>query len=152
MPTTARTYTSRRANIVEALTEKLKNIDGSGAYLSDVANNVHPFLKFWDEVEEFPALHLNAGSETREYQAAGYKDRFLSVTIRCYVQEENAQYALNALMEDVETVIEDNSNLQYFDKQNNEFNCQQITVISIDTDEGVLEPLGVGEILIEVRY
>lgn len=152
MPTTARTYTSRRANILESLTEKLKNIDGSGAYLSDVANNVHPFLKFWDEVEDFPAIHLNAGSETREYQGGGYKDRFLSVTIRCYVQEENAQYALNALMEDVETVIEDNSNLQYFDKQNNEFNCQQITVISIDTDEGVLEPLGVGEILVEVRY
>ena len=41
-------------------------------------------------------------------------------------------------MEDVETVIEENSNLQYFDKQNNEFNCQQITVISITTDEGVL--------------
>ena len=148
----ARTYTSRRANIVEALAEKLKNIDGSGAYLSDVANNVHPYLKFWGEVEDFPAIHLNAGSETREYQGGGYKDRFLSVTIRCYVQEEEAQNALNALMEDIETVIEENSNLQYFDKQNNEFNCQQITIISIDTDEGVLEPLGVGEILIEVRY
>lgn len=149
---TERIYTSRRANIVQALAEKLKNIDGSGAYLTDVANNVHPYLKFWDEVEDFPAIHLNAGSETREYQGGGYKDRFLSVTLRCYVQEEEAQNALNALMEDVETVIEENSNLQYFDKQNNEFNCQQITIISIDTDEGVLEPLGVGEILIEVRY
>lgn len=152
MSTTARTYTSRRSNIVEALTTKLKDIDGSGAFLSDVANNVHPQLKFWDEVEDFPAIHLNAGSETREYQAGGYKDRFLSVTIRCYVNEDDAQSALNALMEDVETVIEENSNLQYFDKQNNEFNCQQITVVSIDTDEGVLEPLGVGEMLIEVRY
>ena len=149
---TARTYTSRRSNIVEALAEKLKNIDGSGAYLSDVGNNVEPRLKFWDEVEDFPAIHLNAGSETREYQGGGYKDRFLSVTIRCYVNEDDAQYALNALMEDVETVIEENSNLQYFDKQNNEFNCQQITVVSIDTDEGVLEPLGVGELLVEVRY
>lgn len=148
----ARTYTSRRSNIVEALAEKLKNIDGSGAYLSDVGNNVEPRLKFWDEVEDFPAIHLNAGSETREYQGGGYKDRFLSVTVRCYVNEDDAQYALNALMEDVETVIEENSNLQYFDKQNNEFNCQQITVVSIDTDEGVLEPLGVGELLIEVRY
>ena len=148
----ARGYTSRRANIVEALAEKLKNIDGSGTYLSDLGDNVHPYLKFWDEVEEFPAVHLNAGNETREYQGGGYKDRFLSVTIRCYVQEENAQYALNALMEDIETVIEENSNLQYFDKLNNKLNCQQITVISIDTDEGVLEPLGVGEILIEVRY
>jgi hypothetical protein len=150
--TSPRLYTSRRSNIVEALSEKLKNIDGSGAFLSDVANNVHPQLKFWDEVEDFPAIHLNAGSETREYQAGGYKDRFLSVTVRCYVNEDEAQYALNALMEDVETVIEENSNLQYFDKQNNEFNCQQITVVSIDTDEGVLEPLGVGEMLIEVRY
>jgi len=149
---TARTYTSRRSNIVEALAEKLKTIDGSGAFLSDVGNNVEPRLKFWDEVEDFPAIHLNAGSETREYQGGGYKDRFLSVTIRCYVNEDDAQYALNALMEDVETVIEDNSNLQYFDKQNNEFNCQQITVVSIDTDEGVLEPLGVGELLVEVRY
>lgn len=149
---TARTYTSRRSNIVEALAEKLKNIDGSGAFLTDVGNNVEPRLKFWDEVEDFPAIHLNAGAESREYQAGGYKDRFLSVTVRCYVNEDDAQYALNALMEDVETVIEENSNLQYFDKQNNEFNCQQITVVSIDTDEGVLEPLGVGELLIEVRY
>lgn len=152
MSNTARSYTSRRSNIVEALAEKLKNIDGSGAYLSDVGNNVEPRLKFWDEVEDFPAIHLNAGSETRDYQGGGYKDRYLSVTIRCYVNEDDAQYALNALMEDVETVIEENSNLQYFDKQNNEFNCQQITVVSIDTDEGVLEPLGVGELLVEVRY
>ena len=148
----ARTYTSSRANILDALVEVLKTIDGSGAMLQDVANNVHPFLKFWDEVEEFPAIHLNAGSETREYQGGGYKDRFLSITIRCYVNEENAQNALNALMEDVETVIEENSNLQYSDAQNNLFNVQQITVVSIDTDEGVLEPLGVGEILVEVRY
>ena len=152
MSSTARTYTSRRSNIVEALATKLKDIDGSGAFPTDVGNNVHPRLKFWDEIEDFPAIHLNAGAETREYQGGGYKDRFLSVTVRCYVNEDDAQYALNALMEDVETVLEDNSSLKYFDKLNNEFNCQQITIVSIDTDEGVLEPLGVGEILIEVRY
>ena len=55
--TTARTYTSRRANIVNALAEKLKDINGAGAFLSDVQNNVHPFLKFWDEVDQFPAVH-----------------------------------------------------------------------------------------------
>jgi len=41
----ARTYTSRRANILDALVEVLKTIDGSGAMLQDVANNVHPFFK-----------------------------------------------------------------------------------------------------------
>jgi len=148
-----RTYTSRRANILRALAEKLKDIDGSGAFLTDLQNNVHPRLKFWDEVVEFPAIHLNAGAETRQYQAGRYKDRFLAVTIRCYVQdEEDATEALNLLMEDIETVIEDNSRLEYVDAQNNSFNTQQITIVSINTDEGVLEPLGVGELDIEVRY
>ena len=149
---TARIYASRRKRIVDALVAKLKTINGQGAFLTDVGGNVHPRMKFWDEVEEFPALHLNAGSETREYQSAGIRDRFLSVTIRCYVQDEEAQEELNELMEDVETVIEDNSRLEYTDKANNVYYTQQITVISIDTDEGVLEPLGVGELLLEVRY
>jgi hypothetical protein len=149
---TERVYTSRRSNIVEALTAKLKDINGAGQYLVDLNNQVFPFLKFWDEVDEFPAVHLNAGSETRTYQGGGFKDRFLVITIRCYVNEEGAQEALNKLMEDIETVVEENSRLEYFDSLNNIFQTQQITVVSIDTDEGVLEPLGVGEILIEVQY
>jgi|TARA_B110000858_G_scaffold57878_1_gene67411 hypothetical protein len=147
-----RTYTTRRLGIVEALVEKLKDIDGTGGFLSNVDENVSPRLKFWDEVEEFPALHLNAGSETREYQAGGYKDRFLSLTIRCYVQAEDAVQALDELMEDVETVLEDNSRLAYTNRQGGTEYTQQITLVSIDTDEGVLEPMGVGEILLEVRY
>ena len=147
-----RTYTTRRLGIIEALVNKLQDIDGTGHYLSNVDQNVSPRLKFWDEVEEFPAIHLNAGSETREYQTAGYKDRFLTVTVRCYVQAEDAVLALDELMEDVETVIEDNSRLQYKDRNNVDQYTQQITVVSIDTDEGVLEPLGVGEMLVEVRY
>ena len=150
--TIERLYTSRRMNIIESLVRKLKDIDGSGAYLMDVNENVIPRLQFWDEIEEFPALHLNAGSETRDYQMGGYKDRYLSVTVRCYVNEEDAQRGLNALMEDVETVLEENSSLGYADAQNRQYNTQQITIVSIDTDEGVLEPLGIGEILIEVRY
>ena len=147
-----RTYTSRRANLLKAIAEKLKDIDGSGAFLTDLQNNVHARLKFWDEVDEFPALHLNAGSETRQYQAGGYKDRFLSITIRCYVSDEDAVNALDELLEDVETVIEENSQLTYKDRNNADQHTHQITVVSIDTDEGVLEPLGVGEMLIEVRY
>jgi len=147
-----RDYTTRRVGIVEALVEKLKGINGTGAFLTDLSENVSPRLKFWDEVEEFPAVHLNAGSETREYQGGGYKDRFLSITIRCYVQDEDSVLALDELLEDVETVIEDNSNLAYKDRNGKTQNTQQITVVSVDTDEGVLEPLGVGEITVEVRY
>ena len=101
----SRAYTTRRLGIVNAIVEKLKDINGSGTFLSDLNENVSPRLKFWDEVEEFPAVHLNAGSETREYQGAGYKDRFLSITLRCYVQAEDSVEALDELMEDVETSI-----------------------------------------------
>jgi|TARA_B110000914_G_C15258000_1_gene351670 hypothetical protein len=147
-----RDYTTRRLGIIDALVSKLKDIDGSGTFLSNVNENVSPRLKFWDEVEEFPALHLNAGQETREYQGGGQKDRYLSVTVRCYVQAEDAVLALDELLEDVETILEDNSRLTYKDRNNVDQYTQQITIISIDTDEGVLEPMGVGELLLEVRY
>jgi len=148
----SRAYTTRRLGIVSAIVEKLKDINGAGAFLSDLNENVSPRLKFWDEVEEFPAVHLNAGSETREYQGGGYKDRFLSITLRCYVQAEDSVAALDELMEDIETVLEENSQLQYLDRTSTAHYTQQIPIVSIDTDEGVLEPLGVGEMLIEVRY
>ena len=44
----SRKYASRRHNIVEALVTALKGIDGSGAFLSNVGENVHPRMKFWD--------------------------------------------------------------------------------------------------------
>jgi len=146
-----RAYTSRRAGITTALAEALSKIDGRGLYKQSVAET-SPRLKFWDEVEEFPAIHLNAGSETRQYQTGGYKDRVLNVTVRCYVNQEDSVAALDELLEDVETVLEENSQLLYHDRNGLEQHTHQITIISIDTDEGVLDPLGVGEILIEVRY
>ncbi len=146
-----RNYTTRRSAITAAIANKLALIDGRGIYHTAVAE-VSPRLKFWDEVEEFPAIHLNAGSETRQYQAGGFKDRFLNVTIRCYVNQEDSTDALDELLEDVETVLEENSRLVYNNRLGIEELIQQITIISIDTDEGVLDPLGVGEILIEVRY
>ena len=147
-----RSYTTRRQGIVDAIVDKLKAIDGSGNYHTDVMNNVSPRLKFWDEVEEFPAVHLNAGREAREYLTGGVKNRFLTVTLRCYVNEEDAVNALDALLEDVETVLEDNSSMTYTDKLGVSQGIQQITVLSIDTDEGVLEPMGVAEMVAEVRY
>jgi hypothetical protein len=71
-----RDYTTRRLAIIDALVLKIKDIDGTGQFRTNLFEQVSPRLKFWDEVEEFPAVHLNAGSESREYQGGGYKDRF----------------------------------------------------------------------------
>ena len=148
----ARQYTSKRRAIAQALSEKFKEIDGSGNYLSDVGLSVLPNLKFWDEIEEFPAIHVSPGRETREYQGGGYKDRYLSITVRCYVKGEDAPNLLENLLEDVETVIEENSRLAYSTSSGGTGFTHDITIQSIDTDEGVLDPLGVGEILLQVHY
>lgn len=147
----ARLYTTRRRAIAEALSEKLKEIDGTANYLSNLGGNVLPKLKFWDEIEEFPAVHISTGREARVYQAGGYKDRYLSLTIRCYVKGEDAPVLLENLLEDVETLIEENSRLAYQTQGGPSF-THDMTIQSIDTDEGVLEPLGVGEILVQVHY
>jgi hypothetical protein len=147
-----RTYTSRRMSIVDALVTKFKGINGNTPYRTNLYNNVQNRLLFWDEVVDFPSVHVSAGAETRDYQGGGYKDRFLTLTIRVYVQEEDALSALEVLFEDIETVLEDNSRLQYTDQDNKNQYTQQITIISISSDEGALEPLGVGEIICEVRY
>jgi hypothetical protein len=149
---TERIYSSRRQSITNALSEILKQIDGTGEFLSNLDNNVLPKFQFWDDITDWPAVHVNAGSETREYQGGGYKDRYLGITIRMYVDEENAADALDKIIEDVETVLEENSSFKYYDRQGACQKVHQITILSIDTDEGVLEPLGVGEISIQVQY
>ena len=150
--TSPREYTSRRIAINDALVEKLEEIDGSGNYRTDLNGNVSRRLKFWDEVDEFPAIHISAGAETREYLGAQNKTRFMQVTLRCYVNDEDSVEALEGLMEDVETVLDTHSRLRYVDRKYDFQYTQLITVLSLDTDEGVLEPLGVGEIVCEVRY
>jgi hypothetical protein len=151
MSSTNQLYTSRRFAITSALADKIKEIDGRGVYYNSIAE-VSPYLKFMDEIVQHPAVHLNAGSESREYLAGGVKNRFLNVTLRLYVDQENSVEALDELIQDVELVLEDNSQLAYLDRNGNTQCTQQTTIISIDTDEGLLDPLGAAEILIEVRY
>lgn len=148
----ARQYSSRRMAIVNALVDKLKEIDGSGSYRSNLNSNVSNRLRFFDEITDFPSVHLNAGSESRVYHGGGVRDRYLSLTLRCYVNQENATEGLEAVLEDLETVLEANSRLAFVDRDGTTQYTNTITILSIDTDEGVLEPLGVGEIVCEVRY
>ena len=151
--TTARKHSTRRRAIVGAIADKLyENLNGSPPFRSAV-QSVEPRLRFWDEVNDFPAIQVGAGQETREYEGAGFRFRFLRVTIRCYVNDsEDVILALEELLEDVETVIEDNDPLTYTDSTGTSQTTAKSTILSVDTDEGVLEPLGVGEVIIEVQY
>ena len=148
----ARKHTTRRRAIVEALAQELEQINGTPPFRTSV-QQVERRLKFWDEVSEFPTIHVGAGAETREYDGGGFRFRFLRLTVRCYVSDDNDVIeALEELLEDVETIVEDKDPLTYYDSTGASQSTVQTNIISVDTDEGVLEPLGVGEVVAEIRY
>lgn len=142
---------SKRNAIVNALSEKLLEIDGTGAYTTNLYNNVYPKLRFWDEVNDFPSIYIVAGTETREYLPSNFIWGFLNVSIKVYVKnEDDAQQDLELLLADIETCIDANRVLVYDTTSGSE--TTEILVQSIVTDEGLLVPYGVGEINVQVRY
>lgn len=146
-------YRTERKKIADALAEKMKGIDGNHPFKSNIFDNAKSRMVFLDEIEQYPKVCVIAGDETRQYLPDGFKWRFLQLTIRAYVHnEDDAQEELALLLEDIERVIDDNDVLVYDDSVSPNEQTTSLTIESISTDEGVIEPLGIGEIVVEVRY
>lgn len=140
---------SRRSSIQKALVEKIKGIDGTAPYKTNVFNNVFAKLEFWDSCNDFPSIFITPGSETREYLPSAFTWAYLGLSVKIYVRGEEPQTELEALLEDVERCVDANRVLVY-DETGSE--TTEILITSITTDEGLLAPYGVGEINLQVRY
>lgn len=138
---------SKRNSIIQALAEKLKSIDGTGAYKTNLYGNAYGFLRFWDETQNFPSLYMSPGTEYREYLPSGFKWVFLSISIKVYCNGEDSQEQLEQLLEDIEICIDANRVLEYAPGKE----TTEILITSIVTDEGLLAPYAVGEINLQVR-
>ena len=146
-------YRTARKKIVNALVKQIKEIDGNYPYNSNVFNNVHGNMIFLDQIQEYPKVCVVAGDETRQYQPNEFKWRFLSLDIRVYVEDqEDPQEVLSLLCEDIERVIDDNDVLTYDDTVSPNLTTTSLTFRSLSSDEGVLTPLGIGELTLECRY
>lgn len=142
---------SRRTSIVKAIAEKLKVIDGTGSYKTNLFDNSFAKLKFWDEVNDFPAVYIVAGSEAREYMPAAFAWGFLNVSLKVYTKGEEAQTQLEELLEDIESVLDGTLGVLVYDTTNN-YGTAEISITSITTDEGLLAPYAVGEMNLLIRY
>ena len=146
-------YRTARKKIVDALVKQIQLIDGNNPFNSNVFNNVHSGMVFLDQIQEYPKVCVVSGDETREYQPNEFKWRFMSLDIRVYVEDqEDPQEVLATLMEDIERVIDNNDVLTYDDTVSPNLTTTSLTLQSISTDEGVLEPLGIAELNVECRY
>jgi hypothetical protein len=141
---------SRRTSIIKALTEKFKTINGQAPYKTNLFQNAYAKLKFWDEVEDFPAVYLTPGSEQREYLPGDFAWGHLGVSVKVYCRGEDAQEQLEALLEDLERCVDANRVLVYDVPKG--YETTEILIQSITTDEGLLTPYAVGEINLQVRY
>ena len=141
---------TKRKKVVDALVDKLKGINGIHPFNSNVFDNVDGHL---DEIQQYPKLCVVAGDEFREYQPGDFKWRLLDLTIRVYIKDENdTQETLALLLEDIERVVDDNDSLVYDDTVDPSLSTTSLTIGSISTDEGVISPLGIGEMTVRVRY
>lgn len=141
---------SKRSSICKALAEKFKtSLDGI-SYKSNVFGNSHARLEFWDTCNDFPAIYMAPGGEQREYLPGNFKWCYLGLSIKLYCKGEDSTDQLEQLLEDVESVIDANRILVY-DSTNN-YETTDMSIVSITTDEGLLNPYAVGEINIQVRY
>lgn len=142
---------SKRNSIAKALAEKFKMIDGNAPYQTNLYDNAYAKIKFWDEIQDFPAIYLIPGSEVREYHPADFTWCFLNISVKAYVKDqEDPQSQLETLLHDIETCVNNNRVLVY--DQDKGLETTEIILQSIVTDEGLLVPYGVGEINLQVRY
>lgn len=138
-----------RTQIVEAIKDLfVVNFDGTSPYTTNVFENVKAKQVFWDEIDDFPSICLYSGIETREYLPGGFRWAFLTVNIRVYVQDEDAKDRLEEIFDDIEVVLDSNNDLTV---AGNNLSTD-IRILSFSDDEGLLSPLGVGEVVLEVRY
>ncbi len=146
-------YRTARKKIVDALVNEINGINGNHPFNSNIFLNAHSNMVFLDEIQEFPKVCVVAGDETREYQPNEFKWRFLSLDIRVYVEDqEDPQEVLALLIEDIERVVDENDVLTYDDTVSPNLTTTSLTLQSLSTDEGVLTPLGIGELTLECRY
>lgn len=140
---------SNRKQIIKALKEKLEEINGVAPFTSEFfSSNIYTKAVFWDEVKDFPSISLTPGPETREYLPAGFKWGYLEVNLKVYDKKEDVEESLENHLQSIEYIIDKNNRLEYKPG----YFTEDIRILSILTDGGLLEPYGVGEIVLEIRY
>ena len=144
---------SRRTEIIDFIVSQLKEIDGTVSgfntgytYTQNLFNNVFRRIKFLDEINDFPALYVSAGTEVRDFNSKSLTVATLDATIRAYVfGEDNSQSLVDDITQDIEHVI-------YSIGDNPDKGILDITIDSITSDEGLANPYGLAEVELTIVY
>ena len=143
---------NRRKEITDFVIANLKKINGglssfnsNYTYDTNLFSNVFRGLKFIDEINDYPAVYMQAGEEERFYETEGFTTASLDILMYLYVKEEDSQHRIEDLMQDIEHVV-------YNLPDNSTLGVADIVIDSMLSDEGLMAPFGIGELKISVFY
>lgn len=149
-----------RTSITEALAQKIASeLDGSqpGKYWTNIYGLVSRQAFKFEEIKEFPYIGLHIGPESFEYLPSRQQWIYLDLSILIYIKSDgDPQTQLEKLISDMKTIIDSDMDLTYTiskpDGTSQLGKVTQITMNSVSTDEGLLDPFGFAEVSITCRY
>jgi hypothetical protein len=150
----------RKIDIINLITEELKKINGIEDTRTAIPDNPYIYkktvhkenvfsrFKFPTELNDFPAICLMVGKETRSHIGGGIKYGALEVTVRGYLHEDDTINQLDDFLDDIEHIM---NGISYVENQcaKEIVDCR---IISVGSDDGLMEPMGVCEIICELTY
>lgn len=148
---------SVRSGVVTALKEQMScAFDGEGDYVNNLYENIDNKVKHFDAVEDFPYISVTAGAEFRDDMPSNITFGELTVNITVYVKsEDEAQEQLESIISDVENFLDTHLQIEYnvrTSEGSQTYKTISNSIVSINTDEGILAPLALGQIVATYKY
>lgn len=143
---------SNRQSIVEAFTLATKTQLNGVLDPYNIYDNVFSSNKLTKDIVSFPCITYSPGPESFQYLPSGLRWNFLTVYARAYVKNmENPQQELEVLIQKIKNIIDSNTNIPYY-VDNTLMHTTDVNLQEISTDDGLLAPDGIAEVVFVVRY
>jgi len=136
---------SRRSDILNEFTTHLRSAQYVDAPLP--SNGVQRGMKFLDQINDFPYICYHVDSSDLVHIGAGERYYNMSINIRGYVQGEDSQSLADQLASDIEDAAD-----SFRDAATSTLLIADSRILSVSTDEGLMEPHGIVDMSIEVSY
>ncbi len=137
---------STRRQILDNIEDTLKTITPGSTYHNSIGyNNVGRKVVLFDECDAYPYICIFGGKEDKEHGEETLMHAFMEVTLYLFVKDpDNANQALEDLIEDVETVM-------YVDHSRGGL-AVDTKMLKLTTTNFWLQPHGVAELTFEIHY
>ena len=148
---------SARSGIAKAISDGIATaLVGTGNYINNIYGNTTNKVVHFDSITDFPYISVTPGPEQREDMPSNFTWSYLTVYVRIYVENaEDAQGELESLITDIENFADTHIQLDYEVSTPQGLVTRSTTtnnIITISTDEGLLDPNALGEVVLKVQY